>query len=101
MRWTNSINQFRFVVRMAHACHVAGVPYDLTWSIGKGRATACLEALLETCRIAKRSLPKKPRAKLVSEWKPSMRGQAFTYRLLEHSVPLMERLETSPWRQDS
>ena len=24
-------NQFRFVVRMAYACHERNVPYDLTW----------------------------------------------------------------------
>jgi hypothetical protein len=63
-------SQFRFIVRMAYACHTANVPYDLTWerheSVMHGTITATGNIPLP------KPLPKPPRLKPVSDWKPSI-----------------------------
>jgi hypothetical protein len=63
-------NQFRFVVRMAYACHERQVPYDLTWTLADGvmRATITATGNIPTPR----PLPKAPKLKIVSEWKPAI-----------------------------
>jgi hypothetical protein len=63
-------NQFRFVVRMAYACHAANVPYDLTWDRNE---SAMLATITATGNIPMpKPLPKPPKLKIVSDWKPAI-----------------------------
>jgi hypothetical protein len=63
-------NQFRFVVRMAYACHAANVPYDLTWDRNE---SAMLATITATGKIPMpKPLPKPPKLKIVSDWKPAI-----------------------------
>jgi hypothetical protein len=63
-------NQFRFVVRMAYACHERDVPYVLTWGHADGVMSA---TILVTGEIpTPKPLPKAPRLKVVANWKPSI-----------------------------
>jgi len=63
-------NQFRFIVRMAYACHTQNVPYDLTWdrheSVMRGTITASGNIPMP------KPLPKAPRLKPVANWKPTI-----------------------------
>ena len=63
-------DQFRFVVRMAVACHERQVPYDVMWSPQGStmRATITATGKIPTAK----PLPKPPRLKLVSDWKPAI-----------------------------
>jgi len=63
-------DQFRFVVRLAVACHAQQVPYDLRWSPQGStmRATITAAGKIPTAK----PLPKAPRLKLVSEWRPAI-----------------------------
>ncbi len=62
--------QFRFIVRMAYACHEREVPYDLAWSVEDRRMRATLTA---TGAIpTPKPLPKPPKVKVVSDWKPAI-----------------------------
>jgi len=62
--------QFRFIVRMAVACHDHQVPYDLAWAVEDRRMRATITA---TGKIpTPRALPKPPKPKLVSDWKPAI-----------------------------
>lgn len=63
-------SQFRFIVRMAYACHAANVPYDLTWD----RADSAMRATITaTGNIPMpKPLPKAPKLKIVSDWKPAI-----------------------------
>jgi hypothetical protein len=62
--------QFRFIVRMAYACHQRQVPYDLAWSVQDRRMQATITA---TGAIpTPKPLPKPPKVKVVSDWKPSI-----------------------------
>jgi hypothetical protein len=62
--------QFRFIVRMAYACNLKQVPYDLAWSIQDHRMSARITA---TGPIpTPKPLPKPPKVKLVPDWKPSI-----------------------------
>jgi hypothetical protein len=62
--------QFRFVVRMAYACHERQVPYDVAWSVQDRRMHATITA---TGAIpTPKPLPKPPKLKLVSAWKPAI-----------------------------
>jgi hypothetical protein len=63
-------DQFRFIVRMAVACHERGVPYDVAWTIRDRRMSATLTAtgMIPTPK----PLPKAPKLKLVSDWKPAI-----------------------------
>jgi hypothetical protein len=63
-------NQFRFVVRMAYACHERGVPYVLTWGLADGVMSATITASGEI--PMPKPLPKPPKAKPVRFWKPSV-----------------------------
>jgi hypothetical protein len=59
----NSItNQFRFIVRMAYACHEQNVPYDLIWNRQDSQMAATITA---TGNIPMpKPLPKPPKARL-------------------------------------
>jgi hypothetical protein len=63
-------DQFRFVIRMAVACHERNVPYDVAWGPGLHgmRATITAAGNIPTPK----PLPKAPKLKLVSEWKPAI-----------------------------
>lgn len=63
--------QFRFVVRMAYACHAENVPYDLTWKrTNDGHMSATITASGNI--PMPKALPKPPKSKLVSDWKPTI-----------------------------
>jgi hypothetical protein len=63
-------NQFRFVVRMAYACHSANVPYEVTW---ERLASGVRATITATGKIPiPKPLPKTPKLKVVSEWKPAI-----------------------------
>ncbi len=68
--------QFRFIVRMAYACHERQVPYDVEWSThGLGmRATIRATGKIPTPK----PLPRAPKLKLVSEWKPAIWDAAYS-----------------------
>jgi hypothetical protein len=62
--------QFRFVLRMAAACHERGVPYEVTWNRDASlmRATITASGNLPMPK----PLPRPPKLKLVSSWKPAI-----------------------------
>ncbi len=63
--------QFRFVIRMAYACHAQNVPYEITWL--RADDGAMIATLTATGAIPMpKALPKPPKAKPVSDWKPSI-----------------------------
>src|SRR5690242_2757412 len=62
-------NQFRFVVRMAYACHQHYVPYALEWTVQDGVAQATITASGDL--PMPRALPKPPKPKVPPAWKPS------------------------------
>jgi len=62
--------QFRFVMRMAYACHEKGVPYDLSWELNDGRMVATLTACGEI--PTPKPLPKPPKLRAVAGWKPAI-----------------------------
>lgn len=63
-------SQFRFIVRMAYACHLKQVPYDLAWSVQDRTMHTTITA---TGAIpTPKALPKPPKVKLVPDWKPSI-----------------------------
>jgi hypothetical protein len=64
-------DQFRFVVRMAYACHERGVPYEVAWSKHGDSAMAATITARGAIPTPK-PLPKPPRLKLVAEWKPAV-----------------------------
>ena len=63
-------SQFRFILRMAYACHTQNFPYDLTWTRADGRmaATVTVTGNIPTPR----PLPKAPKPKPVATWKPAI-----------------------------
>jgi hypothetical protein len=63
-------SQFRFVIRMAYACHERQVPYDLAWSVKdrKMHATITARGAIPTPK----PLPKPPKVKVVADWKPGI-----------------------------
>jgi hypothetical protein len=73
--------QFRFIIRMAAACHDRQVPYGLSWAIENGRMRVTIMAVgtIPTPKPLKK--PPKP----TSTWKPSIwdaeyRREAFSTR---------------------
>ena len=63
-------SQFRFIVRMAYACHERNMPYDLTWDRHQSGMRATITA---TGNIPiPKPLPKAPKLKIVSDWKPAI-----------------------------
>jgi hypothetical protein len=63
-------NQFRFIVRMAYACHERNVPYVLTWGLADGVMSATITASGDI--PMPQPLPKPPKLKIVADWKPSI-----------------------------
>jgi hypothetical protein len=63
--------QFRFVIRMAYACHVQNVPYEITWLRGDDGMMIATQTASGNIPMPK-PLPKPPKAKPVSDWKPSV-----------------------------
>jgi hypothetical protein len=63
-------DQFRFIVRMAVACHTGGIPYDVAWDrqAATTRATITATGNIPTPK----PLPKPPKLKLVAAWKPAV-----------------------------
>jgi hypothetical protein len=64
-------NQFRFIVRMAYACHERRVPYELTWGCSDGVMAATIQVSGDNIPMPK-PLPKPVKLKLVADWKPSI-----------------------------
>jgi hypothetical protein len=62
--------QFRFIVRMAYACHERQVSYDVAWSLQDRRMRATITATGEI--PMPKPLPKPPTLKQVSNWKPAI-----------------------------
>jgi hypothetical protein len=63
-------DQFRFIVRLAYACHEHNVPYDIAWNDSLHGMRVTITATGHIPRP--KPLPKAPRMKLVSEWKPAI-----------------------------
>jgi len=63
-------NQFRFIVRMAYACHGRNIPYDLTWDRHESVMRATITATGDI--PMPKPLPKAPRAKVLNDWKPAI-----------------------------
>lgn len=63
-------NQFRFIVRMAYACHERDVPYVLTWGLADGVMSATIQVTGDI--PMPKQLPKPPKAKPVRHWRPSI-----------------------------
>jgi hypothetical protein len=62
--------QFRFVVRMAVACHERQVPYGIGWAVESRQMRATITA---TGKIpTPKPLAKPPKSKPVSAWKPAI-----------------------------
>jgi hypothetical protein len=68
-------SQFRFIVRMAYACHAQNVPYDLTWNRRDSQMAATITANGNI--PMPKPLPKPPKSKPVSDWKPSIWDAAY------------------------
>jgi hypothetical protein len=68
-------NQFRFVIRMAYACHERQVPYVLTWGLADGVMSATI--LVNGDIPTPKPLPKAPKLKVVPNWKPSIWDAAY------------------------
>jgi hypothetical protein len=64
-------SQFRFIVRMAYACHERDVPYVLTWGLADGVMSATIQVSSDNIPLPK-PLPKALKAKPVQHWKPSV-----------------------------
>jgi hypothetical protein len=64
-------SQFRFVIRMAYACHANSVPYDLTWAPAEDDAVVATLTATGDIPMPK-ALPKPPKAKPMSDWKPTV-----------------------------
>jgi hypothetical protein len=62
--------QFRFIVRMAVACHDRDVPYVLTWGLADGVMSATIQVTGDI--PMPKQLPKPPKAKPVRHWRPSV-----------------------------
>ena len=68
-------SQFRFVIRMAFACHERQVPYVLTWGLANGVMSATIQATGDL--PMPKPLPKAPKLKVVGDWKPSIWNAAY------------------------
>ena len=68
--------QFRFIVRMAYACHDRDVPYVLTWGMADGVMAATIQVAGDNIPMP-RPLPKPPKLKAVADWKPSIWDAAY------------------------
>ena len=68
--------QFRFIVRMAYACHERNLPYVLTWGRSDGVMAATIQVGGDHIPVPK-PLPKAPKSKPVQDWKPSVFDAAY------------------------
>jgi hypothetical protein len=68
--------QFRFIVRMAYACHERDVPYVLTWGLSDGVMAATIQVSGDNIPTPK-PLPKPPKLKIVADWKPTIWDAAY------------------------
>jgi hypothetical protein len=67
--------QFRFIVRMAYACHERGVPYEVEWRAQEGMMAGTITA---SGKIpTPKPLPKPPKLRLVPAWKPAIWDAAY------------------------
>jgi hypothetical protein len=82
-------SQFRFIVRMAVACHERDVPYVLTWGLANGVMSATITATGDNMPMPK-PLPKAPKLKIVADWKASIWDAA--YRLDAYHDPNIKRM---------
>jgi len=81
-------DQFRFIVRLAVACHEKNVPYELVWIMQDRRMRATITA---TGKIpVPKPLPKPPKLKLVSAWKPAIWDAV--YRTEAYHDPNLKRM---------
>jgi hypothetical protein len=83
--------QFRFVIRLAVACHDNGTPFVLTWGLANGVMSATITANGDNIPMPK-PLPKPPKLKIVADWKPSIWDAA--YRLDAHHDANLKRMRT-------
>jgi|HubBroStandDraft_6_1064221.scaffolds.fasta_scaffold204518_2 hypothetical protein len=68
-------SQFRFLIRLAVACHENGTPFVLTWGLANGVMSATITA---TGNIpTPKPLPKPPKLKIVADWKPTIWDAAY------------------------
>jgi hypothetical protein len=81
-------SQFRFIVRMALACHEQLVPYDLAWRVEDRRMCATITAKGKI--PTPKPLPKPPKPKLVCAWKPAIWDAE--YRLEAFYDPSLKRM---------
>jgi hypothetical protein len=63
--------QFRFIVRMAYACHERDIPYVLTWGFVDGVMAGTIDVSGDRIPMPK-PLPKPAKLKVVADWKPSI-----------------------------
>jgi hypothetical protein len=82
-------SQFRFIVRMAVACHERQVPYDLAWSVEdrRMRATITVTGKIPTPK----ALPKPPKQKPVSDWKPAIWDAEYRLEAYHDGSPAAPR----------
>jgi hypothetical protein len=84
-------DQFRFVVRMAVACHEQSVPYEMAWSVEDRTMRATITATGTAGKIpVPKALPKPPKLKLVSSWKPAIWDAV--YRTEAYYDPNLKRM---------
>ena len=69
-------SQFRLIVRMAVACHENGTPFVLTWGLANGVMSATILATGDDIPMPK-PLPKPPKLKPITDWKPSIWNAAY------------------------
>jgi hypothetical protein len=81
-------SQFRFIIRLAVACHERDVAYDVTWNRKGPRMAATITA--SGAIPTPKSLPKPPKLKLVSAWKPAIWDAE--YRLEAYHDSKLKRL---------
>jgi len=63
--------QFRFMIRLAVACHARGIPYEVEWAheyFARMRVTITARGGIP----AAKALPKPPRLRLVPDWRPAI-----------------------------
>jgi hypothetical protein len=80
-------SQFRFIIRMAVACHEQQVPYDVAWSVEDRRMHATITATGKIPMPKPLLKPLKP--KLLSAWKPAIWDAS--YRLEAFYDPSLKR----------
>lgn len=81
--------QFRFVVRMAYACHEKGIHYDLEWNLeyfARMRATITARGAIPMPK----PLPKPPKLRPVAGWKPAIWDAE--YRLEAYHDAVLNRM---------